>query len=136
LGESGNLTAKGRGHISGGGRVGFDGNKGTFMEIDCKTRGGREVIKDFFKIANMLRDRTDNDKSIISILEDRTGKVINKRVEEKAVPRGKKEHLLKHIRHDVKKEGGQRVALPKAAAALDPSTRDAIEKNRGLTRVV
>jgi hypothetical protein len=86
--------------------VGFDGNEGTFVEIYSETRGGREVIEDSFKIANMLRDRTNNDKSIVRILEDGAGKVINERVEEKAVPGGKKEHLLKHIRHNVEKKGG------------------------------
>jgi hypothetical protein len=106
LRESGNLATKGRGHIGGGGRISFDGNEGTFVEIYSETRGGREVIEDFFKIANMLWDRTNNNKSVVRILEDRAGKVIDKRVEEKAVPGGKKEHLLKHIRHDVEKKGG------------------------------
>jgi hypothetical protein len=57
-------------------------------------------------------------------------------MQEEAVPGGKEEHLLKHICHNVKKEGGKRVALPKAATALDPSTRDAIKENRSLARVV
>jgi hypothetical protein len=84
----------------------------------------------------VLRDHSDNDKSIVSILKDRAGEVINKRMQEEAVPGGKEEHLLKHICHNVKKEGGKRVALPKAATALDPSTRDAIKENRSLARVV
>jgi hypothetical protein len=68
LGESGDLAAKDRGHISGSGRVSFDGDEGTFMEVDCQTRGSGEIVKDFFQIADMLRDRADNDKSIVSIL--------------------------------------------------------------------
>jgi hypothetical protein len=84
----------------------------------------------------MLRDRSDNDKGIISVLEDGTSEVIHKRVEEEAISGGLKKHLLKHVCHNVEQEGGKGVSLAKAAAALDPSTRNAIEENRSLARVV
>lgn len=64
------------------------------MEVNCKAHGSREVIKDFLKIANVLQDRSDNDKGIVSVLEDGTGEVIHKRVKEEAIPGGLKEHLL------------------------------------------
>jgi hypothetical protein len=84
----------------------------------------------------MFRDRSDNDKGIISVLEDGTSEVIHKRVEEEAISGGLKKHLLKHVCHNVEQEGGKGVSLAKAAAALDPSTRNAIEENRSLARVV
>ena len=57
-------------------------------------------------------------------------------MEEEPITRGLKEKLLKDIRHDVKEEGGERIALMEAPTILNPFTRNAIQKNSRLTRGV
>jgi hypothetical protein len=45
------------------------------VEPDSKTRGHGEVVKDFFEVGHMAQNDTNDDESIIGILEDVTGKV-------------------------------------------------------------
>jgi hypothetical protein len=44
-------------------------------------------------------------KGAISVLKDRAGQVVDKRVKEEAAPGSMQEHLLKHIGNDVEHEG-------------------------------
>jgi hypothetical protein len=44
--------------------------------------------------------------------------------------------LLKNIRNNVEKEGGQRITLAQPSAALNPGSRNAIEQHRSLTSAV
>jgi hypothetical protein len=67
----------------------------------------------------MLRDSANDDKGVIGILENKARKIINKRVKEQTLSRGHKKKLLKDVGYDIKKKGGQRVALSKPPAALD-----------------
>jgi hypothetical protein len=52
----------------------------------------------------MTRDSPNDNESVIRILKDRTRKIVNQRVQEKAGSRGLKEELLKNIHNNVKKE--------------------------------
>jgi hypothetical protein len=106
------------------------------MEVDDETGGRREAVEDIFEIRDMLRNGPDNNESVIGVLEDRTGKVIDERVQEETFARGMEDHLLEDINNDVEKEGGERVTLPQTATALDPFPGYSVEENSGLTCLV
>jgi hypothetical protein len=84
----------------------------------------------------MFRDSPEDNEGIISILENGTKKVINKGVEKETVSRCLEKHLLKNIRNDVEKEGGQRISLPQSSAALNSVPRNAVEKHCSLASEV
>jgi hypothetical protein len=84
----------------------------------------------------MLRNSPDDNESIIGILENGAKKVVDKGVEKEPITGSLKKHLLKNIRNDVEKEGGQRISLPQSSAALNPVTRNAVEQHRSLTSAV
>jgi hypothetical protein len=80
LGERGDITSEGICHGEGHGLVSGNRDEGAFVEVDDEASGRREIVKHLFKVGNMFRDGTDDDEGVISILEDRTGEVVNKRV--------------------------------------------------------
>jgi hypothetical protein len=84
----------------------------------------------------MVRDSTDDDKGIVSILEDGARKVVHQGVEQKSVPRGREQKLLKDIRNNVEEEGGEGISLPKPVTTLNPSARDTIEQHSSLAGLV
>jgi hypothetical protein len=84
----------------------------------------------------MLRDSSDDDEGIISVLENRAREIVNQRVEEKPLTGSFKKHLLEDVNNDVEQEGGQGIALPKATPTLDPPPRNPIKENHRLARVV
>jgi hypothetical protein len=84
----------------------------------------------------MLRNSSNNDESIISILKDGTGEVIHQGMLKEPLTGSVEEHLLKNIDNDIEEEGGKGVALPEAASTLDPSARDPIKENRRLASMV
>jgi hypothetical protein len=57
-------------------------------------------------------------------------------MEKEPVAGGLEKKLLEHISHNVEQEGGQRVTLAKATAALDPSTRNPVEEDCSLASLV
>jgi hypothetical protein len=80
----------------------------------------------------MLRDSANDNNGVIGILENRARKIVDKRVKKQTLPRGHKKELLENIGNNIKKKGGERVALPEPSTALDPPARDAIKKNSSL----
>jgi hypothetical protein len=106
------------------------------VEVDDEASGRREIVKHLFKVGNMFRDGTDDDEGVISILEDRTGEVINQGVQEEPLAGGMGDHLLQDVNNNVEKEWGKGVALPQAAAALDPSSGHSVKEDRSLAREV
>jgi hypothetical protein len=84
----------------------------------------------------VLGDRTNNDEGVIGILEDGTREIVHQGVKEKAREGGETEHLLKDVSDNVEQKRGERVSLPESPSALDPASRDAIEKDRSLAGVV
>jgi hypothetical protein len=81
----------------------------------------------------MFRNGPDDDKGVVSVLKHRAQQIINEGMKEQAFPRGLEEHLLENIRDNVKEEGGEGVTLSQPPAALDPASRNAVEKHSGLT---
>jgi hypothetical protein len=106
LGEGGNGAAKHISHGGGHGGLDFDGNESAFMEIYGKTSCRREVIKSKLEVGDVVRDSADDNQSVISILEDRTGEVINQGVKEEAITGGLEKELLEDISNNVEQEGG------------------------------
>jgi hypothetical protein len=84
----------------------------------------------------VLRDSPNNDEGVIGILKDRTREVINERVKKEASLRRMEQKLLEDIRNQVKEKGGEGVTLSKPTPTLDPPSRDAIQKNSSLARIV
>jgi hypothetical protein len=60
LREGGDRTPKGGGHFRGERRIGPDSNKGAILKVDVKTSGRGEVIKQGFKVGDMMRDNFNN----------------------------------------------------------------------------
>jgi hypothetical protein len=63
------------------------------MEIDGKPSGGREVVKNLFQVGHMLRDRTNDDKSIVGVLEDRASKIIHQKMKKETRSGGTQEEI-------------------------------------------
>jgi hypothetical protein len=61
----------------------------------------------------MVRDGSNDNEGVISILEDGTREIINKRVKEKTFTSGVEQELLKDIHNNVEEERGKRVTLTK-----------------------
>jgi hypothetical protein len=80
----------------------------------------------------MTGDGPDDNKGVVSILENRTRQVINKRVKKPPLSRGLQEELLEDISNNVEEKGGERVSLPEATTALNPPARNTVQKNRSL----
>jgi hypothetical protein len=136
LGKGGDRTAESKCH--GGSRFcrRIDRNKGVFVEVDSQASVRGESVKGSFKVGNMLGDGPDDDEGIISILENRTRKVVDQGVKQKPLTRGLEKKLLEDISNDVEKEGGEGVALTQTTPTLDPPPGDAIKKDRSLARMV
>jgi hypothetical protein len=81
----------------------------------------------------MIRDSPNDDKSVVSILKNGAREIVNKRVKEEPSPGSLEKELLKNISHNIEKEGGKGVPLSKPTPALNPTSRDTIEKNSGLS---
>jgi hypothetical protein len=75
------------------------------VEVDGEPGGRRKVIEDLFEVRNVFGHSSYDDESVIGVLKDRAEEVINERVEEKPLPRGLQDHLLKDIHNNVEKEG-------------------------------
>jgi hypothetical protein len=136
LRKGGDFASKSRGHKRSGRWVSFDRNESAFVEINVEPSGHREIIQESFKVSNMVRDGSNDNEGVISILEDGTREIIDKRVKEKTFTRGVEQELLKDIHNNVEEERGKRVTLTKPPLALNPASGDSIQKNRSLTRVI
>jgi hypothetical protein len=106
------------------------------MEVYSETSGSREVVESLLEVRDVVGNGTDNDESVVGILQDGTRKVVHKRVEQEPFSGGLEEKLLKHISYDIEEERRQRVTLSKPPATLDPFARDTVEKNSSLTRLI
>jgi hypothetical protein len=84
----------------------------------------------------MLRDSTNDDEGVVSVLKNGAGKVVDKRVEKQPLTGGQEEKLLENVSDNVKKEGGEGVPLAEPPLALNPPAWDAIKKDSGLAGVV
>jgi hypothetical protein len=109
LGERRDRTPKGGSHGRSFGGVNFNRDKRALMKVYGEARSSREIIKELLKVGDVVRNRTNDNESIIGILEDGTGQIINKRVEKEAGAGGLEEKLLEDISNDVEKERGERV---------------------------
>jgi hypothetical protein len=109
LGKGGDITTEGSGHIGGKRRISFDGNEGTLMKVNGEASGSREIIEQSLKISHVIRDSPDDNKGVISILEDGTREVIHQRVEEKPRPRSMEKELLEDISNDIEEERRKRI---------------------------
>jgi hypothetical protein len=132
LGKRGDSTAEGGGHVRGGLIVGLNRDEGALVEVDDQARSGRKGIQNLLEVDHMLRNGSDDDKGVVRVLNYRAEQIINKGMEEQPLPRGLKEHLLENISNNVKEEGGEGVTLSQPPAALDPASRNAVEKHSGL----
>jgi hypothetical protein len=57
-------------------------------------------------------------------------------MKKQALTRGLKDHLLEHISNNVKEEGREGVSLAQPPAALNPASKNTIEKHGSLTGFV
>jgi hypothetical protein len=106
------------------------------MEVNSETRGRGEGVEDPFQVDDMLGNGPDDDEGIISILEDGTGEIIDKRVKEESLPGGLEEHLLKDIYNDVEEERGQGVSLAEPSTTLNPPSGNSVKEDGCVAREI
>jgi hypothetical protein len=71
LGKGRNGTTEDLGYGGGHGGFNFYGNEGALVKIYGEAGGCRDVIESLFEVGDMVRDSTDDDKSVVSIQKDR-----------------------------------------------------------------
>jgi hypothetical protein len=71
LGKGLNDATEDLGHRGGRGGFNFYGNEGALVKLYGEAGGRREVIESLFEVGDMVRDITDDDMSVVSILKDR-----------------------------------------------------------------
>jgi hypothetical protein len=136
LGKRGDGTTEGGGHEGGGLVIGPNRDEGALVEVDDQARSGGKGVQNRLEVSHMLRNGSDNNKGVVRVLKHRAEQVVNKGMEEQPLPRGLKEHLLENISNNVEEERGEGVTLSQPLAALDPSSRNAVEKHSGLAGFV
>jgi hypothetical protein len=77
LRKRGDHTPEGGSDFRGKSRFKFNRDESAFMEVDVKVGSIGEVIEKFLKVSRVLRNVTNDDKSIICILKNRAQKVVN-----------------------------------------------------------
>jgi hypothetical protein len=82
LGKGGDGTPEGGSDVGGDERINLNGHERAFVVVDVKASGLGKVIKKLFEVASMLRNGTNDNESVICILENGARSIINERVEE------------------------------------------------------
>ena len=109
--------------------INVHGDESGFVKIYMEASGTREGIQDKLEVPDRGGVPFDQDKRVICIPEDRAAEAVHEGMTDVAIGRRFLEESLQDIGDDNKEVRGNRVALMKALAALEPAPRHTIEKD-------
>ena len=114
--------------------INVHGDESGFVKNCMEASGTREGIQDKLEVPDHGGVPFDQDKRVIRIMEDRAAEAVHEGMTDVAVGGRFLEESLQDIGDDNKEVRGNRVAITKASAALEPAPRHASEKDGRLAR--
>jgi len=130
LRERGDIAAKDLSHRQGHAMINVHGDESGFVKIYMEASGTREGIQDKIEVPDRGGVPFDQDKRVICIPEDRAAEAVHEGMTDVAIGGRFLEESLQDIGDDNKEVRGNRVALTKASAALEPAPRHATPVRR------
>jgi hypothetical protein len=102
-------------------------NQDAFLIVNGQPSRPLELAKEELQAVSSSHVRLQDDKGVIGVLQDRAGSSVNESVQKDLIVA---DQLLEHVGDQEEEIGRERVSLPQASNAANPSSRHTIQEHR------